>query len=339
MSQRLRRAGLTAWLAVGLGAGLPHEARAQVPIIDSSSDAPPAPPVAAAPTQASPSPSPAVPADASPSQSPSANSGDTVFLRDGSTIHGHVLKQSPGSFVVIRSAARELTIAWDQVQRVAVASDTFVEKNKQAGGIEGNGIGVGLSTERVVQLHDPTDHFWEFAIDGGVLYGTSTKGSSVSIYGGGADLNVQYRVGGQMPGTGGGSWNAFGFDLSGGIFGAATVEPDGFGGSTGSGLLLVSGTVSAGYQFMTFGKMSDEDLKQHGFGLFLGGKVGVANTQVFAQAGTISSTDPQYGPEVQLTFPEYNFGTTQRAAFYISGFLLPTGDFLFFNIQFGGSFN
>ena len=109
----------------------------------------------------------------------------------------------------------------------------------------------------------------------------------------------------------------------------------------GAGVLVITADVAAGYQFLTFGKMDDEDLKQHGFGLFLGGKVGVANTQIL-QSQSIpaqSSTNAQYGPEIQLTFPEYNFGTTKRAAFYISGFLLPTGDFLFFNIQFGGSFN
>jgi hypothetical protein len=180
------------------------------------------------------------------------------------------------------------------------------------------------------------------------MYGTSIGSSTtgVSIYGGGADLNVQYRVGGDMPGTGGGSWSAFGFDLSGGIFGAAAVvttpataysAQD----TQASGFLLISGDVAAGYQFMTFGKMNDDDLKQHGFGLFLAGKVGVANTQVFASQGSqgSSNTNAQYGPEIQLTFPEYNFGTTNRAAFYISGFLLPTGDFLFLNIQLGGSFN
>jgi len=211
-----------------------------------------------------------------------------------------------------------------------------VESSKPTGGLQGGGVGIGVSGERVVKLHDPTDHYWQVAIDGGFMYGTGTssQSSSAQIVGGGADVNIQYRVGGQMPGTGGGSWNAFGVDLSGGVFGAGVIEKD-----NGAGFLLVSGTVTAGYQFMTFGTMDDTDLKQHGFGLFLGGKVGVANTQVFAEGPSQSQTNPQYGPEIQLTFPEYNFGTTKRAAFYISGFLLPTGDFLLMNIQFGGSFN
>lgn len=219
------------------------------------------------------------------------------------------------------------------------------ESSKETGGLQGGngGVGVGVSGERVVKLHDPTNHFWQFAIDGGFMYGTSTKsGVSASIYGGGADVNVQYRVGGQMPGTGGGSWSAFGLDVSAGFFGAGLVLPDPLNSnnSTGAGVLVVTGDVAAGYQFLTFGKMDDEDLKQHGFGLFLGGKVGVANTQILQSPSVPSSsnTNAQYGPEIQLTFPEYNFGTTRRAAFYISGFLLPTGDFLFFNIQLGGSF-
>jgi hypothetical protein len=223
----------------------------------------------------------------------------------------------------------------------APARDQTVDSSKQTGGLQGNGVGVGVSGERVIKLHDPTNNFWQFAIDGGFMYGTSTtSGANVSVYGGGVDLNVQYRVGGQMPGTDGGSWSAFGVDVSGGFFGAGFVESTG-NNSNGAGFLLTSGAVAAGYQFFTFGKMDDEDLKQHGFGLFLAGKVGVANTQIL-QSDSIpasSNTNAQYGPEIQLTFPEYNYGTAKRAAFYINGFLLPTGDFLFFNIQFGGSFN
>ena len=291
-------------LGAGLGMSMTGRALAQVPVIDSSSsDAPPP-----APT---PTPAPA-PAPASPPASP-----------DVARPAGSPSPSTP-------------------------ASDTTVESSKQTAGVDGKGVGLGISGERVVKLHDPTNHFWQFAIDGGFMYGTSIGSSTtgISIYGGGADLNVQYRVGGDMPGTGGGSWSAFGFDLSGGIFGAAavvTIPATAYSAENtqASGFLLISGDVAAGYQFMTFGKMNDDDLKQHGFGLFLAGKVGVANTQVFASQGSqgSSTTNAQYGPEIQLTFPEYNFGTTNRAAFYISGFLLPTGDFLFFNIQLGGSFN
>jgi hypothetical protein len=287
-------------LGAALAGSMTARALAQVPVIDSSSSDAPPPAPAPAPAPATP---PASPDVARPAGSPTPSTP---------------------------------------------APDTAVESSKQTAGVDGKGVGLGISGERVVKLHDPTNHFWQFAIDGGFMYGTSIGSSTtgVSIYGGGADLNVQYRVGGDMPGTGGGSWSAFGFDLSGGIFGAAAVvttpataysAQD----TQASGFLLISGDVAAGYQFMTFGKMNDDDLKQHGFGLFLAGKVGVANTQVFASQGSqgSSNTNAQYGPEIQLTFPEYNFGTTNRAAFYISGFLLPTGDFLFLNIQLGGSFN
>jgi hypothetical protein len=351
----MRSGTVAARIGIALSALLPGVAWAQVPVIDSSSsDAPPAattpapPPAPAAPLDLQ---QPGAPAPTPPPAPAPAGSGvDTVFLKDGSTIKGHIVKQSYGSFVTIQSAAGVMTITWDQVDRVvaAGAGDQVVDSSKMTGGLEGNGVGVGISGERVVKLHDPTNHFWQVGIDGGFMYGTSIGSSTtgISIYGGGADLNVMYRVGGDMPGTGGGSWSAFGLNLSAGIFGAAAVVQtptiDGYGGgSNASGFLLVNGGVGAGYQFLTFGKMADDDLKQHGFGLFLGGKVGVANTQVFASQGGqgSSTTNAQYGPEIDLTFPEYNFGTTKRAAFYISGFLLPTGDFLFFNIQFGGSFN
>jgi hypothetical protein len=341
-----------AGLATALVALVPEVARAQVPIIDSSSyDQPP-------PAKPAPAPAPAGPLDLqqpgapapAPAPSPVVSAGasvDTVFLKDGSTIKGHILKQSPGSFVTIKSAAGEMTIAWDQVDRVVAGAggDTVVDSSKTTGGLEGKGVGLGISGEHVVQLHDPTNHFWQFAIDGGVTFGTSTDSSNTTLIGGGLNLNVQYRVGAQMPGKEGGSWNAFGLDLSAGLAGFAALFPDGMGGSNGAGGLLLNTGVAAGYQFMTFGKMDDNDLKQHGFGLFLGGKVGVANVQTFAtqvQGQTIpgtSNTNAQYGPQIQLTFPEYNFGSTQRAAFYISGFVLPTGNFLIASIQFGGSFN
>jgi hypothetical protein len=349
----MRSRTIASGLGVALGLLLPRVAGAQVPIIDSSSsDAPPpakpAPPPLDLQQPAAPTPAPAP----APTPAPAASAGsgvDTVFLKDGSTIKGHIVKQSYGSFVTIQSAAGVMTIQWDQVDRVvaAGAGNQVVDSSKTTGGLEGGGLGVGVSGEHVVMLHDPTNHFWQFAIDGGVTIGTGTSANTpnTTLIGGGLNLNLQYRVGGQMPGKDGGSWNAFGIDLSTGLSGFAAITSGGDGGSSsGVGGLLLNAGVAAGYQFMTFGKMDDQDLKQHGFGLFLAGRVGVANVQTFESHDqgqdipATSNTNAQYGPQIELTFPEYNFGSTQRAAFYISGFILPTGDFLIGSIQFGGSF-
>ena len=227
-------------------------------------------------------------------------------------------------------------------QRDCATSDDERCKQKVHGEVN-KGVGAGYATERVVHLTDPSDHFLVMAIDGGFMYGTATggalssNGASTSIYGGGANFNLQYRLGGQFPGQEGGAWSGLGIDVSAGIFGSGVVTSFG-NNSTGAGLLLENGGLTAGYQFFNFGEMDPGDFKQHGFGFFAGGRVGVANANIFANSNS-SSTNAQYGPNIQLTFPEYNFGTTQRAAFYISAYLLPTGDFLLMNIQFGGAFS
>ena len=83
--------------------------------------------------------------------------------------------------------------------------------------------------------------------------------------------------------------------------------------------------------------MDPDSLKQHGFGLFLGARGGIANTQVFSNE-TTTSTDPQYGPQIEISFPQYNFGTAELSAFYVNVMVLPTGDFLFAQFSAGGEF-
>jgi len=274
-------------------------------------------------------------------------------MRDGSVMRGTVVRQAPGQFVIIRTPQGEQTISWDSVSRVVVSAGSplsgvapGVSTSESHANVGPGGVGVGMSGEHVVKLNKPGNSFWQIAIDGGFQFGTSLKsGEDFKFYGGGADFTFQYRVGGQFPDENGGSWSGFGLDLGGGVFGGAVVSkvPDPYGGTTsqGEGSLMETVGGSAGYQFFHFGKMDDDDLKQHGFGFFLGGKVGFANTTVFPGGGAPSQSqgNAQYGPQIQLTFPEYNFGSTKRAAFYISAFVLPTGDFLFANIQAGGSFN
>jgi len=100
-------------------------------------------------------------------------------------------------------------------------------------------------------------------------------------------------------------------------------------------MFMAQGGLSVGYQFFHFGTMAPVDYWQRGVGAFVGGHVGVAYSTI---AGAVSSSiaNAQYEPEVQLSFPGSNFGNTKRAAFYISAYVLPTGDFLFASAQFGG---
>jgi hypothetical protein len=202
-------------------------------------------------------------------------------------------------------------------------------------GATATGVGAGIKGERVVHLKQPGKSATMMAIDGGFLYGTSTKSSlKLDIYGGGLDLNLTFRGGGTFPDEQGGVWHGVGLDIYGGVFGAGVVQ-----GNTGAGMLLVNGGGALGYQLYSFGHMSEETFKQHGFGLFLAGRVGFSNSHIFAKSVSTSDTSAQYGPQLTISFPEYNFGTTARSSFYLSGFILPTGDFLFVNIQAGGAFS
>jgi hypothetical protein len=196
---------------------------------------------------------------------------------------------------------------------------------------------------RVVKLKPPSDHVVSLTIDAGLLYGSALHGQFAAtdvrtdIAGGGVHLGVQYRAGGDLPGWRGGTWSGVGIDLSAGASGGAIItRVDN--GATSNGLLLFSGDAALGYQFYSFGRMHDDDLIARGVGVFVGARAGVANTRIYASDGTAQGTNPQYGPELQLSFPTYNFGSGKRDAVYLSFYVMPTGDFLFASCQLGGAF-
>lgn len=294
---------------------------------------------------------PAEPAHPAPKKRP-----DKVYLEGGSVVTGEIISLKKGESVTVRMEnGEENTIDWAVIEKIVHGKKTGTAGSKKkpkpsktdcaeddedctettSVGAASGGVGLGVRGERVVHLKQPTSSATMMAIDGGFLYGTSTKsGTNLDIYGGGLNVNVTFRTGGKFPGEEGGSWHGFGVDLYGNVYGAGIVM-----GNTGAGMLMFGGGGALGYQFFTFGKMNDTSFEQHGFGVFLAGRVGVASSTVWFQGGNSSSTDAQYGPQVTLSFPSYNFGTSSRAAFYISGFVLPTGDFLFANIQLGGAFS
>jgi hypothetical protein len=225
--------------------------------------------------------------------------------------------------------------------------------------------GVGVTSEKISKVSAPGNSYFQIGIDGGFMYGSSTKGLNLSIYGGGADFNLMYRVGGKLPGPEGGGWLGFGANASVGIFGAGIVLTNTDNTTDGAGMLLINGGLTAGVQLLSFGKMDPDSLVQKGVGVFVGGRVGVADVQVFGGGnnnnnsspgpsapsssssnsscssttnGSTSCTFAQYGGVLELSFPSYNAGTSSRSAFYIDATLLPTDEFLFTSILFGGSF-
>jgi hypothetical protein len=199
--------------------------------------------------------------------------------------------------------------------------------------VTGKGLNIGYHKETVRAVKSPRDSAVIFAVDGGFMIGTPLKGDSkFAIYGGGADFNVRYRFGATFPGPEGGSWSGYGIDGMAGVYGAGVVYDGG-----GAGLLMLNAGATVGYQYFYFSAMDPDSLKQKGFGFFLGARGGVANTKVFSNE-TVSSTDFQYGPQIELSFPQYNFGTAERAAFFLNVAVLPTGDFLFAQFSAGGEF-
>lgn len=286
-----------------------------------------------------------------PSQPPpTTGGGDKVYIAGGQVLSGTVIEQKEGSHVLLRMPDGTLNrIEWDVVKKVVTAgsADTAppplqsgaaakpAEHSESSTGATSQGVGVGVQGERLKHKKEPGSTAFQMGIDGGFMYGTATNGGDLNIYGGGANLNLMFRAGMKFPGEEGGMWHGGGVDVYTGIFGAGVVA-----GNTGAGMLMWTFGGALGYQFYSFGSMN-EDLSQHGIGIFAGLRTGFAHTTVWGQGNSegVTSNDAQYGPQLTISFPTYNFGTASRSAFYISGFVLPTGDFLFANIQLGGSFS
>jgi len=191
------------------------------------------------------------------------------------------------------------------------------------------GLGASYKKETVERVKEPPSTAVNVALDvgGGTILGLS----NVSIGFASADLKVKILAGGQFPGTDGGSWNGVILEpqvsllaavisysapqiIAGAQFPGKTTTDVTFGFQAGG---------AVGWQFLTFGAMNENNLKQHGFGLELGGYLGM--TGINPPSGSMQ-INASYGPVVGLTFPTYNAGTASYSSFAITLFVLPTGD-------------
>lgn len=242
------------------------------------------------------------------------------------------------------------------------AADPSQEICKQQGGLTAGAAGIqaGFSQETITRVKQPPKYSIDFAMDGSFTYGKMSfdfpaitpgqKPSTIEseFYGGGLALGVKILAGGTFPGPGGGSWSGLFIDPSVSVSGAGgqmTIPEFKGPGFTipeyqqGYGMLLINGGLAAGYQWLYFGSMDPQSLKQGGFGINVGYRVGAVGSQVYFDGGSGDfTTSFSHGPVLGLTFPSYNAGTADLSRAYIQGMILPTGDLLLITIAAGFAF-
>jgi hypothetical protein len=185
--------------------------------------------------------------------------------------------------------------------------------------------GVAVTQEEVKRVKEPPSSVVNVALDigGGTILGLA----DTTIGFANADLKVKILAGGKFPGPDGGMWNGIIFEPQVSLLAVALQTPTiiagaQFPGKTSATFGFQAGG-AVGWQFLTFGTMSEGGLKQHGFGLELGGYLGA--TGVNPPSGSMQ-VNASYGPVVGLSFPTYNAGTARYSSFSITFFVLPTGD-------------
>jgi hypothetical protein len=236
------------------------------------------------------------------------------------------------------------------------AVDPSHEICKQQGGVQvgPGGLQAGWSQETLTAVKEPRSGSVDFAIDGSFLYGTFS-GEAIAgqeldfeIYGGGVSVGFKILTGKQFPGPEGGGWLGFFIDPMLSVQGAGgemTIPEQSIGTVTvpefrqGFGMLLINGGASGGLQWMRFGKMDPQTLKQGGFGLNAGYRIGMQFSQMYVEGGSgDGQTDFSHGPVFGLSFPSYNAGTAQLSRAYLQAMILPTGDFLMITVAGGYAF-
>jgi hypothetical protein len=189
--------------------------------------------------------------------------------------------------------------------------------------------GATVTQETVKSVKEPPSSVVNVALDigGGTILGLS----NITIGFANADLKVKILAGGKFPGPDGGMWNGIIFEPQVSLMAVAISQsqPTIIAGAQFPGNNSTSAAFgfqaggAVGWQFLTFGTMSEGGLKQHGFGLELGGYLGA--TGVNPPSGSMQ-INASYGPVVGLSFPTYNAGTASYSSFAITFFVLPTGD-------------
>lgn len=302
-------------------------------------------PAGAAPAGAA----PAAPGTASPNRpsGPPSQGGSTLQRTPNS--HGSELDLQHRRY----TAQYQRDCARDPTQEIC--------KEKGHVRVDKHGLKFGWSQQSVSRVKTPPKSSIDFSLDASFVYGRlkiSILGSDMvsEFYGGGLSIGVKTLFGKRFPGTAGGSWWGFGFDPNvsfSGAGGSFTTPgysiPSGYGTTTsipptksGFGMLIVDGGASATVQWLDFGSMDPETLKQSGFGLDAGYHLGIQYSDSFSAGSTgassHSNTAVSQGPVFGMTFPDYNAGTASLHRAYVQGMILPSSDMLLITIAAGYAF-
>ncbi len=196
--------------------------------------------------------------------------------------------------------------------------------------VDGKGFRLGMSGERVTRVKTPPNSDIGGSLEVSGLYGTSTSDDiDVSIYGFGVQGGLRMMFGGQFPGPDGGGWSGLGLEFMAGYQGGGgSISAGGTDIDYSQGQLYAA--AGAGYQYMKFGSMDPQTLKQSGFGLFLGYRFGgslsqttVGDNEADAQTGTT------HGPMITISFPQYNAGTAKLQRWTLTVMGMYISDFVF----------
>ncbi|MCC6900560.1 MAG: hypothetical protein IT377_16395 [Polyangiaceae bacterium] len=318
-------------------------------------------------TDAPPPPPPAPPAPATgtptyPAPGAATNNWDVIVTADNRVLYVRVVKHEPGSFVTFQHAdKREETWAWAQVKVVALVPDrnalfgaagttqvgpagaqhsTTRDCSGQPGEIcreqtstqvDGKGVRFGLQGQSVQRVKTPPSYDIGGAFEVSGLYGTGTGDIDVTLTGYSLQGGMRLMVGGQFPGPEGGGWSGLGLDVI-GTFQGGFGKADAGGSEVEYEQAGISGSATAGYQYLSFGSMDPKTLEQGGFGVFLGYRVGGAVTTTKSTVGDMENEDTTtgvaHGPALTLSFPKYNAGTAKLRRWTISAMALYVSDFV-----------
>ncbi|GMV14629.1 MAG: hypothetical protein HS104_10235 [Polyangiaceae bacterium] len=300
-----------------------------------------------------------------PTPGAATNNWDVLVTADNRVLYVRVLRQEPGSFVTFQHPdKREETWSWAQVKVVALVPDRSalagasapsttqiapsggarqetsrdcanqpgeICRENTATSVDGRGVSFGLQGQSVRRVVTPPSYDLGGALELSGLYGTSTGDLDLTLMGYSIQGGLRLMAGGQFPGPEGGGWSGVGVDLMGtfqGGFGKVSAA----GTETEYEQATVSGSLTAGYQWLSFGAMDPSTLEQGGFGVFLGYRLGAAATFTTTKVGGTeneeSTSGVAHGPAITLSFPKYNAGTAKLRRWTITAMAIYVSDFL-----------
>jgi hypothetical protein len=174
------------------------------------------------------------------------------------------------------------------------------------------------------------------AVVGGAFVLGVSSSPEFEVFGGGVEAGVRVLVGFQpsFPGDEGGNWHGVDLRALGSFYGAGIVYEN-----TGAGLLMLGGSLVAGYEFLHFGATDPVTRKQSGIGGVVGVRFGLQWSDIIAETA-LSGVDPTIGGVASLVFPTYDarLGDFSSGVVNFGFWVLPGTNLTFFSVGGGATF-